>query len=237
MISVGQMLKDRRESKKLSFDDIHKFIKIHPRFLEALENGNYSVFSSKVHAKGFLKIYAEFLDLNVDQVLAFWRREYEIEFDKKVPKNVLLSDSKFKSNSFIITPGLIFSVFIGILIFGFFSYLYFQYRNFVRAPELEIYYPPNSIVVNDPLIDITGKTDLDSLIYINNQRIFSNSDGTFATSLKLSEGLNTININSISRLGKETAVVRTIIYRPLSNEVPSPLNAVEVSESTESVQE
>ena len=74
MKSVGELLRTQRKKKKFELSDVHKFIKIHPKFLRALEQDNYSVFFFLIHAKGFLKVYADFLELNVDQVLAIWRR-------------------------------------------------------------------------------------------------------------------------------------------------------------------
>ena len=58
--SIGKLLLSQREKKKLTLEDIYKFIKIHPKYLYALENDDYSVFKGKGHAKGLLKIYGEF---------------------------------------------------------------------------------------------------------------------------------------------------------------------------------
>ena len=45
--SVGNILKSQRAHKKFTLEDVHKFVKIHPTFLRALEEGDYSVFSNK----------------------------------------------------------------------------------------------------------------------------------------------------------------------------------------------
>ena len=68
MKTVGQILKSQREKKKLTVNDVYKFIRIHPRFITALENDNYSGFEGRVHAKGFLKIYTDFLELNINEI-------------------------------------------------------------------------------------------------------------------------------------------------------------------------
>ncbi|MFZ5424518.1 MAG: helix-turn-helix domain-containing protein [Patescibacteria group bacterium] len=229
MITVGELLRSQREKKKLTLDDIHKFIKIHPKFLLALEEGNYSVFSDKVHAKGFLKNYAEFLDLNVDEVLAFWRREYGGEFDKKTTSKGAEFDLKpLHSTKLAFTPGVIFAFLSIILVLGFFGYLFFQYSTYSGAPNLEVYTPENNAVVSSDLVDITGLAERDSVLSINNQRVVLNTDGSFATTLKLNEGLNTLNIRVVNNLGRETEKVLTVIYRP------NLLEVTEVKESTES---
>jgi cytoskeletal protein RodZ len=60
MRSVGRLLLSEREKKKLTLQEVYKIVKIHPKYLKALEEDNYSLFEGKVHAKGFLKVYAEF---------------------------------------------------------------------------------------------------------------------------------------------------------------------------------
>jgi len=81
--SIGFILKSAREKKRVTLDDVYKNIKIHQNYIKALESDDYSIFSGKVHSKGFLKIYCEYLDLNIDDILALWRREYEYEFDNQ----------------------------------------------------------------------------------------------------------------------------------------------------------
>ena len=227
--TVGNTLKNQRLKKSFSLDHVHKFVKIHPKFLIALEEGDYSVFSNKIHATGFLKNYAEFLELDVDKLLAIWRREYEAQFDKKkestVKKKKVLEPAKI-----LVTPGLVFSVIAVVLVFVFFGYLFYQYRSYSGAPKLEIYSPQNSIVVNSEVLDVTGKTDRDSVLLINNQRVLLDKDGSFVTSLKIRDGLNTISFLSVNKLGRETEEVRTIIFRDLEE----PEEVEEASESTES---
>ena len=139
MKTVADILKTQREKKKLTLEDIHKFIKIHPRYLSALESGDYSAFSGKVHAKGFLKIYAQFLNLNVEEVLAFFRREYESDYEKT---SSIIENKKFKTfdaPKLIITPAVVLSGVFIVLLVGFFGYLFYQYRTYSGAPKLDIY--------------------------------------------------------------------------------------------------
>lgn len=228
MTKIGKVLSDARKQKKFTLDDVHKFVKIHPKFLEALESGDYAVFSDEIHAKGFLKNYAEFLELDVDKILALWRREYGDKFGNENEKG--FKPKKLEPAKIILTPGLILTVISIFLVTGFFGYLFYQYRSYSGAPDLSIYSPQNNTVVNNEVLDLTGKTDRDSVLLINNQRVILDKDGTFATSLKLKPGLNTLSFLSVNKLGKETEEVLTIIYR----EQQKP-KVEEAEESTESI--
>lgn len=228
MKSIGKILQAKRIKKNFTIDDIHKHIKIHPSYIRALENDDYSVFDGKVHSKGFLKIYAQFLELDLDEILALWRREYEQSFESQ-DKNSQNRINYIEKEKFVFTSNMVFTTFFIVLIMGFFGFLYFQYRNYTDAPKIDVYYPQENQVMNNDLLDITGKVELDSEVYINNQKILFNTDGSFLTSIKLREGINTISIKAINKLDKETEIIRTVIYRPQQEEIIMP----EIIDSTE----
>lgn len=218
MKSIGQILKAARQKKNYTIEDIHRLVKIHPRYIRALENDEYGVFDGKVHAKGFLKVYAQFLDIETDEILALWRREYEPTFEDPV-KERYQKIKTLEPEKFSITPTILVISFVSILLLSFFIYLFFQYKHYTDAPNLEIYHPQDNQVVNNDVLDITGQTDLDSEVYINNQKIIANPDGSFLTSIKLREGINTVSIRAVNKLNKETEKVINIIYRPKEEEV------------------
>ena len=146
MKSIGVILKKAREKKRLTIEDVHKFIKIHPKYLRALEKDDYNVFSSKVHSKGFLKIYSEFLGLNVDEILALWRRDYEKAIESQPKKEFTVVRELYKPK-LIITPGLVFIAFVVFSLILFFSYLFYQYNTYTGVPNLEIYNPVKYLVI------------------------------------------------------------------------------------------
>jgi cytoskeletal protein RodZ len=69
MDELGQILRQARENKGLSIEEAHEETRINVRYLEALENGEYSVLPSATHARGFLQNYARFLGLDPDPLI------------------------------------------------------------------------------------------------------------------------------------------------------------------------
>lgn len=67
--ALGQRLREAREAKDLTLDDVEHAIRIRGRFLEALERGDYSIMTS-VQAQGFLRNYARFLGLDFELLLS-----------------------------------------------------------------------------------------------------------------------------------------------------------------------
>jgi cytoskeleton protein RodZ len=68
--SLGEMLRQARESQAYSLEEVEAQTRIRVKYLQALENGDFSVLPSATHAKGFLRNYAQFLHLDANAVVA-----------------------------------------------------------------------------------------------------------------------------------------------------------------------
>lgn len=76
MRTVGQILKEERERKFYTIDEVEKTTKIRKELLEALEAGQYQKLPPSTFVQGFIKNYGKFLELNVEKLLAVFRREF-----------------------------------------------------------------------------------------------------------------------------------------------------------------
>ena len=65
----GYLLKNRRESKKLNIAQVAKATRIRTVYIQAMEADDFASLPSPVHARGFLRVYAEFLDLDTDDLI------------------------------------------------------------------------------------------------------------------------------------------------------------------------
>jgi cytoskeletal protein RodZ len=61
--SIGAKLRQAREQRRLTLQQVSETTKVRPHYLQALENDDLSAISSAAQARGFLRIYAEFLGL------------------------------------------------------------------------------------------------------------------------------------------------------------------------------
>lgn len=75
MQTIGQRLKQARESKRLTLEKVFEATRIRVPYLQALEADDLSAMPSPVQARGYLRNYAEFLGLNFDQLLVEMRAE------------------------------------------------------------------------------------------------------------------------------------------------------------------
>lgn len=87
------------------------------------------------------------------------------------------------------------------------------------APELNVTYPPETLITNKQAITVTGKTDTDCTVKIkvNSQdqgTISLNGTGEFSKSISLQKGSNVIIVTSTDRAGKISTVQREVQYDP-----------------------
>jgi len=70
MPTVAEQLREAREAKKLTIDQVAETTKIRTDHLRALEEGNFNVFSAPIYIRGSVRIYANALKLDTAAVLA-----------------------------------------------------------------------------------------------------------------------------------------------------------------------
>ena len=67
--SVGARLRRTREQRQLSLDEVAEVTRLRLHYLRALENDDLSAMPSAAQARGFLRIYADYLGLEIDALL------------------------------------------------------------------------------------------------------------------------------------------------------------------------
>jgi len=76
METLGVWLRETRKAQGSTLEQVEEVTRIKPRFLRALEASNFTAFpGGQVQARGFLRIYARYLDLSPDEVLARYDAE------------------------------------------------------------------------------------------------------------------------------------------------------------------
>ncbi|MDR2072866.1 MAG: helix-turn-helix domain-containing protein [Spirochaetaceae bacterium] len=91
MESLGDKLKSAREEKGYSYEHVGREINIARRYLEALEEEDFSKFPGEPYLLGFLRNYSEYLGLDVDEMLSLYR-SLKIQ-EQPIPVEQLLKSS------------------------------------------------------------------------------------------------------------------------------------------------
>lgn len=67
--SIGKKLREAREARNQTLEQVSQALRIRPYHLQALETDDYSAIPSAAQARGFLRNYADFLGLNVEELV------------------------------------------------------------------------------------------------------------------------------------------------------------------------
>lgn len=86
---LGEKIRDAREAKELSIQDAALATKIKADYLRSLEEEDYTNLPPRAYVKGFLKIYAGYLDIDYSLLLQLYDEEYESQ-----DAQVVFSESK-----------------------------------------------------------------------------------------------------------------------------------------------
>lgn len=86
MTELGQKLKEAREAKGLSIDQLQEVTKIQKRYLVTIEEGDYSVLPGAFYARAFIKQYAAAVGLNGEELLVEYQNELPQSVSHDVPQ-------------------------------------------------------------------------------------------------------------------------------------------------------
>jgi cytoskeletal protein RodZ len=191
MITVGEVLKKQRQNLEKSIEQVALDTKIQPRFIQYIEDDDFDKFDSPVYAQGFIKIYAKYLELNEDRILAIYRRS---EPNIEVKNKSFRETENVKRKSIKITPKFVAIALSAMFLLIILSYIGYQIYQFQSPPPITISSPLDEESVAKEEITIIGATDNNSSIFINDQPVETGAQGNFQHQILLNPGVNIVTI-------------------------------------------
>ncbi|WP_226675401.1 helix-turn-helix domain-containing protein [Mesobacillus jeotgali] len=88
MTELGNILKEAREAKGLSLDELQSITKIQKRYLLGIEEGNYSMMPGKFYVRAFIKQYAEAVGLDPEQLFEQHKNEIPSTYNEELPEQL-----------------------------------------------------------------------------------------------------------------------------------------------------
>ncbi len=206
MLTVGEILKNKRRERGLSLEDIYKQTRIRVEMLDDVENERWYKFSSKVYIVGILKKYSSVLGLDEMRVLAFFRRDYEkdekISFKKKISNKYFTPLTKR-----------IISLFLFLTSAAIFFYFLFQLFTYLSPPYLKILRPKVWIADKRGYIEIVGQVRPDSQVSVEGDIVRLDDKGIFRYKLPVVPSLHEVKIKVVGANGKVTLFRKKILNK------------------------
>lgn len=135
-MEIGARLKEAREAKNMSLDDVQKETKIQTRYLQAIEKGNFSIMPGKFYTRAFIRQYAEAVGLDPEVVMEEHATELPSSSEEEYIQYTRLQRHKEEASNkgsaiFTFLPKII----IGLLIIGILVVAYIFYQQTIDSNE------------------------------------------------------------------------------------------------------
>lgn len=88
MTELGNRLKEAREAKGLSLEDLQELTKIQKRYLIGIEEGNYSMMPGKFYVRAFIKQYCEAVGLDPEEIFEQYKSEVPSVYSEELPEQL-----------------------------------------------------------------------------------------------------------------------------------------------------
>lgn len=196
--TLGEYLRAVRTELHLSLDEVVERTGIIPKYVRALESGDFASLPEAVYVVGFLRSLAQLYAISASELVAQFNRERVLcveHPDRRKPTGwaVILVGGITKRAAF--ASG-IMCVFVALLFLG------FQIWMVGGVPDLVIRTPVSGDLYPTGIVEVTGKASPGSEVSFNNQTVFAGSDGTFTGTISFLSGAQTLQVTARSRFGK-----------------------------------
>jgi cytoskeletal protein RodZ len=205
---IAQELRQTRTDKKISLEKAARQTGINQKYLSALESGNWQQLPAGIYGKKFLKEYAIYLGLDTKILLELYIEETSPSTSNQISR--LFTRITPKLHYTFNLPKLIQTLAITAAVAVCLFYLGFYVTKIIAAPNLTLTQPTTNITTKASRIAISGQTEPNAEVKINNQTVLVQSDGKFTEMINLKTGLNIIVVSSQKKYSKTSEIIRQI---------------------------
>lgn len=227
---IGDMVKERRLYLAKTTEEAAKETKIRESYLIAIENSDFDSFPSEVYAKGFLRNYSIYLEMDPESTLRLYRRERSNEkYGKTIQEYSKLQ--RFKGVNFKVSRSRSMVLVIGISIIM--SLIFFGSKVFLNSqkPLLKVDEPfiadsfdseAYKIDISEETLEMHGEIGIGDTLYLNGDQVDTFGLSEFNIPIeKIEIGENKYTLKSRNQFGIESEL-EILIIRAQSEETQEP---------------
>lgn len=207
--TVGEILSETRREQNLSLEEVADVTRLRLTHITALEAGDYENLPGGVYSEKILETYANFLNLDLTGLKKIFEKENLTS--RRIKKATFLQ--KISSKNFIVTPRLIEISVAAVFVILLLTYLSFEINNIFSPPNLSLLSPENNLTTEAPTITVSGYTEKEVNVKINDQAIQTDAAGNFNETISLKTGLNVIKVSAAKKRSRENIIYRQVILK------------------------
>jgi transcriptional regulator with XRE-family HTH domain len=200
------LMNDKLKERGLTLKRLSELSGIALRHLENLSEGNIFELPAAPYLRGYLQKLSRILDFDPEE---WWQYFQKMELLKRSGSADKLPENRF-------APRLIAKyIWLAVILIVVVGYFAFRYRAIFGRPMIIISSPSADLTsVRENIITISGRAEGQSQVFVNQEAVRVGEDGGWEKSMLLEPGLNTVEIRATKFLGRETKIIRQIVYEP-----------------------
>ncbi len=214
--SVAEQLKVTRAKKGYQLEEVAAVINVNLRYLKAMEEGDYAILPTGIYSLNYLREYANFLELDYEKLLKKFKVEQRIYQSRD--QLDLFSRQTVDRKYFVATPNVIKYLTIALIALASLIYLWFLIQNIFVAPKLEVIFPTQGFISGRSELVISGKTEPETEVLINDQQAIVSATGEFSEEINLKSGVNTIVVTAQKAAKRKNTIIREVLFKETTKE-------------------
>ncbi|MBS3903286.1 MAG: helix-turn-helix domain-containing protein [Anaplasmataceae bacterium] len=204
---VALIIQEGLRRKGLSLKKLSDESGIALKHLENITSGNFEKWPAAPYLRSYLLVVGDILGFDGQ---ALWESVREEELTVASGSTDRLPRNRFAfpqlSRNYLILTG------VGVIILVIFLV---RLPSILGTPSLQILFPEEPLTTSSvsPIV-VQGQLENGTQVTVNGQTITLQEDGSWNTEIALESGLNTVEIIGSKFLGRETKIIRQIIFDP-----------------------
>lgn len=211
--TLGERLTRVREESGVGIEAAATAIKVHPRYLRALEAGDYAKLPGPLYAKRYLVAYARYLGVSDATIERAFEQEYAVA-SAVAPTRLHPPDQRRAHQRAWVTATLGRRFGLGLAIFAILLYLGWEAVRLLIPPPLTLTAPPEPFTTTVLSVQVAGRTGPEATVTINGDPTLVDARGRFTEAIDLSPGENILAVTARRSTGRTRTVFRHIIVTP-----------------------
>lgn len=223
---LGDALRSQRERKGITLEQAAEDTRIRQKFLESLESGDHQALPGAVYTKGFLRNYADYLDLDGDELIGLYTAE---RAEAPEPPRSFEPMKPIMRRNVFISPSLLIPLLVVVAVALFVLYLSYQFTAFATPPRLEIFEPAGDTIVRAEELTVRGRTVPGARVTVRvfpgpqqGPDVIAGADGAFSAEVRLSPGANHIEVQVLDAAGKVNQLSRSVRFETVVRQAEEP---------------
>ena len=206
----GEALRELRELRSLSREDLSASTGIHASIIRALEDERLSDLTDPVYAERHVRAIVKTLGAR-DRYYVDKYRALLLARGIGTEKIPMLTHRVQWKEMFASVPMLRI---VGIIIVVLFlvSISVWQIRHLQQAPTITVFTPIDGEIVDSPHVRVTGRVDSGSSVQVNGESAVVDDSGNFLAVIDVPRGLATVHIDAKKRYGASRTLDRHVIF-------------------------